>query len=90
MIFIVLIGFGSTIQMALGNSLIQYYVNTAYRGRVMSFLMLGFGLGGLGSFFAGILAEGIGVQWAVGGLAIALLTITLIITFTVPRLRKLD
>jgi MFS family permease len=87
---IVFIGMGSTIQMALGNSLIQYYTDAAYRGRVMSFFMLGFGLSSLGAFFAGILAEGIGAPWAVGGLAMLLIVITLWLLAASPRLRKLD
>ncbi|OGO00538.1 MAG: hypothetical protein A2Y90_04600 [Chloroflexi bacterium RBG_13_52_12] len=90
LVFIAFIGMGSTVQMALGNSLIQYYVDATYRGRVMSFFMLGFGLSSLGSFFAGILAEGIGVQWAVGGMAVLLILITLAIMALVPRLRKMD
>jgi MFS family permease len=89
-IFIIFIGMGSTVQMALGNSLIQYYVDATYRGRVMSFFMLGFGLSSLGAFFAGILAEGIGVQWAVGGMAILLVFIALVMTVLIPRLRKMD
>ncbi|MCX7912840.1 MAG: MFS transporter, partial [Dehalococcoidales bacterium] len=66
------IGLGSSGQMALGNSLVQYYSDPSYRGRVMSFFMLGFGLSSLGAFFAGFMAEAIGVQWACGALAIAL------------------
>ena len=90
MFFIFLIGFGNTIQMALGNSLIQYYVDAAYRGRVLSFFMMCFGIGSLGSFLAGIMAESIGAQWAVGSLAIALLIVTLVFITAVPRLRKMD
>ncbi len=90
MVFIFFIGLGSTIQMALGNSLIQYYVDATYRGRVLSFFMLCFGLSSLGAFFAGILAENIGVQWAIGGLAIVLVLFTLGIMTMVPRLRRLD
>ena len=90
MVFIFFIGMGSTVQMALGNSLIQYYVDAAYRGRVMSFFMLCFGLSALGAFFAGILAEGVGVQWAVGSLAIALVIMTVFVMTMVPRIRKLD
>jgi len=86
---IIFIGLGSTVQMALGNSLIQYYSDATYRGRVMSFFMLGFGFGSLGAFFAGLLAEGIGPQWAVGSLAIVLVLVTLAMMM-VPRLRKLD
>jgi MFS family permease len=88
--FIFFIGMGSTVQMALGNSLIQYYVDAAYRGRVLSFFMLCFGLSSLGAFFAGILAEGIGVQWAVGSLAMLLVVMTLLVFALVPRIRKLD
>jgi MFS family permease len=83
------IGLGSSGQMALGNSLVQYYSEAAYRGRVMSFFMLGFGLGSLGAFFAGFLAEGVGVQWAVGSLAIVLVLITFL-SMTSVRIRKLD
>jgi MFS family permease len=87
---IMFVGAGNTGQMALGNSLIQYYADASYRGRVLSFYMMGFGFGSLGAFFAGILAEGIGVQWAVGGMALILLVITLMMLTMSPRLRKLD
>jgi len=87
---IVFVGLGSSGQMALGNSLIQYYSDAAYRGRVMSFFMLGFGFSSLGAFFAGFLAEGVGVQWSVGSLAILLVVITLLSLAFVPRIRKLD
>ncbi|OGO30268.1 MAG: hypothetical protein A2Z29_09165 [Chloroflexi bacterium RBG_16_56_11] len=90
LILIPFIGAGSTGQMALGNSLIQHYVDADFRGRVMSFFMLGFGLGSLGAFFAGILAEGIGVQWAIGGMAAILVVMTVILLLREPRLRKLD
>jgi MFS family permease len=86
----IFIGMGSTVQMALGNSLIQYYTDVTYRGRVMSFFMLGFGFSFLGTFFAGMLAEGIGPQWSVGSLAIVLIIITLALLAFEPRLRKLD
>jgi MFS family permease len=90
-LFIILfIGMGNTGQMALGNSLIQYYVDATYRGRVMSFFTLGFGFGSLGAFFAGIVAEAVGVQWAVGGMAIILVVICITVLSMAPRLRKLD
>lgn len=87
---IVFIGLGSSGQMALGNSLIQYYSDATYRGRVMSFFMLGFGFSSLGAFFAGFLAEGVGVQWSVGSMAILLVVITILAITFVPRIRKLD
>jgi MFS family permease len=87
---IMFVGAGNTGQMALGNSLIQYYADASYRGRVLSFFMMGFGMGSLGAFFAGIMAEAVGVQWAVGGMALILLVITAMMFLTAPRLRKLD
>ena len=87
---IVFIGLGSSGQMALGNSLVQYYSDATYRGRVMSFFMLGFGFSSLGAFFAGILAEGVGVQWSVGSMSIILIIITIMALSMVPRIRKLN
>jgi MFS family permease len=87
---IIFIGFGSSGQMALGNSLIQYYSDITYRGRVMSFTTLGFGFSTLGAFFAGILAEGIGVQWAVGSLSILLVIVVMFFLVKFPSLRRLD
>jgi MFS family permease len=90
LIIIIFIGMGSTIEMALGNSLVQYYTDAIHRGRVMSFLMLGFGLGGLGSFFAGMLADVVGAPIAVGSMAILLLILTLFLLATSKRVRHLD
>lgn len=87
---IVFIGLGSSGQMALGNSLVQYYSDATYRGRVMSFFMLGFGFSSLGAFFSGILAEGVGVQWSVGSMAIILIIITIMALSMVPRIRRLN
>jgi MFS family permease len=89
LIMSIFIGLGSSGQMALGNSLVQYYTDATYRGRVMSFFMLGFGFSSLGAFFAGLLAEGIGAPWSVGSLAIVLLLFTLV-TMAMPQVRKLD
>jgi MFS family permease len=86
----IFIGLGSSGQMALGNSLVQYYTEASYRGRVMSFFMLGFGFSSLGAFFAGILAEGIGAPWSIGSLAIILIIVTFAIATFTPRVRKLD
>jgi MFS family permease len=86
----IFIGMGSSGQMALGNSLVQYYTDAAYRGRVMSFFMLGFGFSSLGAFFAGLLAEGIGAPWSVASLAIVLVIVTFAAMVVTPRVRKLD
>ncbi len=90
LVLIIFIGLGSTVQMTLGNSLIQYYTDAAHRGRVMSFLLLGFGFGSLGSFFAGMLAEGIGAPLSVGSLAILLVIMSVALMAFSKRMRKLD
>ena len=42
------------------------------------------------TFFGGVLAESIGIQWSIGGLAIILTLATIIIYIFAPQLRKLD
>ena len=87
---IVFVGLGQTGQMTLAGTLIQYYVNPAYLGRVMSILMMQFGLISFGTFAAGVLAEEVGVQWAVGGFAAALALVSVFALAFVPRIRRLD
>jgi MFS family permease len=97
---IMFVGAGSTGQMALGTSLVQYYVKPEYRGRVLSFQMMSWGFGGLGTYFAGVFTDRIGaqgtigglfgVQWAVGGLALILVVITLFMLLMSTHLRKMD
>ena len=87
---IVFIGITQTGRMTLGNTLIQYYVDDEYRGRVMSVYMMEFGLTSFGTFAAGVMAEGIGVQWAVGGFAAVLVVMAILALAFLPRLRNLD
>jgi MFS family permease len=87
---IALVGFSQTGQMALSNTLIQYYVNPAYRGRVMSIMMMQFGLMSFSSFAAGLLAEVVGVQWAVGGFAMTLVLMSVLAFTFLRRLRNLN
>lgn len=86
----VFVGLGQTGHRATGNSLVQNYTEPEYRGRVMSFMMMGIGFSSLGTFFAGLLAESVGIQWSVGSLA-ALLVIVSVLLFTgTTRVRRLD
>ena len=87
---IVFVGLGMTGRMTLGNTLLQYYVKDEYRGRVMSIYMMEFGLTSFGTFAAGMMAESMGVQWAIGGFAMALVLVSILGMAFVPRLRKLD
>ena len=88
--FIFFVGIGQTIRMTLGNTLLQYYVQDEYRGRVMSLMMMEFGLTSFGVVFAGIMTDVIGVQWAVGGLAILLIVFSVYAILFMPSIRKLD
>lgn len=76
--------------MALSNTLLQYYVKNEYLGRVMSLFLMQLGLASFGSFAAGVLAEAIGVQWAIGGFAIILVFVSIMALSFVPRLRRLE
>lgn len=87
---IAIVGLGDTARMTLGNTLLQYYTDEEYRGRVMSIFVMQFGLMGFGAFGAGLMTEVVGVQWAVGGLAAVLIPVTLLVIAFVPRLRRLD
>jgi MFS family permease len=86
----VFVGMGQTGRMTLSNTLIQYYVENEYRGRVMSIYMMEFGLTSFGVFAAGVMAESIGAQWAIGGFAIALLVLSLLAVTFLQRIRRLD
>lgn len=90
LIVIVFVGLGQAGRMALGNTLIQYYVEDTYRGRVMSIYIMEFGLTSFGSAGAGLLAEGVGAEWALGGFSLALVLVSLVALVFLPRIRKLD
>lgn len=86
----VVVGLGQAGRMTLSNTLLQYYVADEYRGRVMSIYMMQFGLSSFGTFAAGLLAEAVGVQWAVGGFAMVLVLLSILALAFIPRIRKLD
>ena len=86
----VFVGLGQAGRMTLGNTLLQYYVEDEYRGRVMSVYMMEFGLTSFGTFSAGLIAEAMGVQWALGGFATVLVILSILTLVFVPRLRRLD
>lgn len=90
LVLVVFIGLGQTGQTAIGFTLVQYYVDPGYRGRVMSFMMLAFGLSSLGTVFGGILADSLGIEWSIGVLAIVLCVLSVAMLVFSSRLRKLD
>lgn len=84
------VGIGQTVRMTLSNTLLQYYVQEEYRGRVMSLLMMEFGVTSFTVFGAGVMAEAVGPQWSVGGLAIMLVVFCIGVLVLSPRMRNLD
>ncbi|MFC1991778.1 MFS transporter [Chloroflexota bacterium] len=86
----VFVGLGQTGRMTMGNTLIQYYVDDEYRGRVMSVYMMEFGMTSFATFAAGLIAEAVGAQWALGSFATVLVIVSLLALIFVPRIRKLD
>ena len=91
---LVLIGFvgvGQMVQMALGTTLIQYYSDPVYLGRLLSIMMMQFGLMSFSTFVAGALTELTGnVQWAIGSLALILVVLSVSAIIFVKRIRNLE
>jgi MFS family permease len=64
---------GPTIHQTMVATLIQSYADPSYRGRMQSLATMSVPLSSLGTFFASVLADSpIGIEWAVGGMAILL------------------
>jgi MFS family permease len=83
-------GVGRVGHIMTGLTLLQTHTDKEYQGRVQSVPMLSLGFGGVATFFIGVLTESIGVQWAMGGFALALTLVSVVSLLFVPRLRKLD
>ena len=84
------LGMGPTMHGALTGTLIQYYADPNYRGRMQSFTAMGSGLASIGTFLAGLMSDAIGVRWAVGSMAIFLTTVTVGFFGFSRRLRELE
>ena len=87
---IVFVGLGSTGRMTLSNALLQSYTAEEYMGRVMSIYMMEFALTSLSVFTAALLSESVGIQWSIGGLAIGLVALTILVFTFAPKVRKLE
>ncbi len=85
-----LIGAGQAGRMSLGQVLIQSYSADEYRGRALSVWMMQFSLVQFGTFFVGILAELIGPQLAIGGLAFMMVVAMGLVMAFLPTVRDLD
>ena len=85
-----LLGLGDSGRRSLNQALIMEEVDERYRGRVMSVYMMNFGLMPLGMLPAGLVADWLGGQAAIGILAFLLFGVTLGVTVSQGRLRALQ
>jgi MFS family permease len=90
LLLMVFVGVGQGALMALSISMVQYYTEEAYRGRMMSIWMMEFGVMSVGALAIGLLADVIGGQLALGGAAAIVVAIAAVATFSTARLRRLD
>ena len=90
LVFIVFVGLGQTLRGTLSSALLQSYTEERYMGRVMSILMMEWGIVSLCTFAAGLMAEVMPVQWVIGGFALLLITLALLAMIFIPSIRKLD
>lgn len=88
--FLVGVGFSSMIYMTVNNTVIQTVVPDEVRGRVMSVMMMSWGLMPLGAFPAGLIAEAYGSPTAVAGGATLLLVFASALFIGAPAFRRID
>lgn len=90
LIIIIFVGMGQAGRMALGNTLIQYYVDPNFRGRVMSIYVMEFGLTSFGGAGAGLLTDALGPAIGLGAFSIALVVVSILAFIFLRRVRQLD
>ena len=83
-------GFFSSTFMSLNNSLIQLSVTNEMRGRVMSAVMMMWGLMPIGVVPISFLAEAVGIARALEACAVVLVVVTLAAAALLPELRRID
>jgi MFS family permease len=86
----IFLGVGQQLRMVLSNALVQTYVEDEYRGRVMSIYMMEMNLVMLGAFFVSLMAQAVGVQYALGATSITLIVLCVVTYLFIPRLRNID
>jgi MFS transporter, DHA1 family, staphyloferrin A biosynthesis exporter len=86
----ILVGIGRIGNNTTGTALLQTHTEPEYLGRVMSIMMLNFGLSSLGTFFASIIADKISPQWAIGGMALTLVVLSACGILFIRKLTKLE
>ncbi len=90
LIFMAFVGAGSTAFMAMNWTLLQLVTTPEMRGRVMSIVMMAFGLMPIGVIPTAFIAEGVGIGPALLVGAICLFVSTIAIGVLVPSIRRID
>lgn len=85
-----LTGLVSSLFMSLHMSVVQLIIEPEMRGRVMSIMMMTFGLMPVGALPVSFFAETIGIDVALLGCAVGLAAMTLVLMILVPGLRSID
>ncbi len=86
---LLVLGIGSAGRMAMGQVLVQEYVQNEYRGRVMAIYMMQFSLMSVGTFAVSIYMELVGPQMAIFSLGAVLIAATAAFVAFVPRFRAI-
>ena len=86
---LVLVGLASNGYWALNNTMVLGATDPAYFGRVMSIYMLSWSVMPFVALPQSALADGIGVQWMMGGVGILLIAVLLTIVLLLPGYRTL-
>jgi predicted MFS family arabinose efflux permease len=85
-----LTGLASSVFMSLHMSVVTLIIEPEMRGRVMSIMMMTFGLMPVGALPVSYFAETIGIDVALLGSAVGLAALTLVMLILVPGLRSIE
>ena len=89
-VFMAMVGLGDSTRRALNQALIIENTDSQYRGRVISVVMMNFGLMPLGVLPAGIAIDLLGVQAVIAIMGVAMLAVTTLVLVTQKGLRQLQ
>lgn len=87
---LLVVGIGSAGRQALGQVLVQEYVDDEYRGRAMALYMMQFSLMFVGSFVVSLIMEAVGPELTLASLGVTLVACTMLFAVVVPRFRQLN
>jgi MFS family permease len=90
LVVVIFIGLGQTLRGTVSSAILQSYTDPIYMGRVMSILMMQWGIMSFVTFGVGLLSDAMPVQWVISGLAVILLAISIPAFFLFPKFRKLE